>query len=253
MTKIIANMIGRNEESHYLDQVLTRLKDQVDVITFTDDCSDDNTAKIAESHGAKVMVMPQPTFNTHEGRLRQASWDHLERTIGNDHDWMVLAIDCDEELYETEHELSYFANGPYDVVDITFFHMWNEHFFRIDKAWAPHGSTRLFRYFPGGRFADRALACGSEPTYVPEMVRQFGNLRVLRFNYGTQQPTTDGTLAFDFQPSGLLMKHLSYIKDEDKKAKYERYASIDGGLYHANAHIESILDPNPELREWPWQ
>lgn len=235
MSYVIANMVGRNEADQYLPQVLKRLTNQVDYICFTDDCSDDGTAELAASFGASVHIMPTPTFSTDEGLLRQTSWTHLESVIKklDISDLMpnifVLAIDCDEELYETRYDLHHLASqSVYDVLSVDFYHMWNETQFRVDKAWAPHGSSRYFRYFPGGTFADRKLACGSEPTYVQESIR----------------------LGKYYRNTGLKMKHLSYIKDEDKIAKYRRYAKIDGGAYHANAHIESILDPNPTLIDW---
>jgi hypothetical protein len=46
------------------------------------------------------------------------------------------------------------------------------------------------------------------------------------------------------------MKHLSYIKDEDKKAKFDRYMKLDGGAFHANNHILSIMDEDPVLVDW---
>lgn len=231
MTKLVANIVGRNEADKYLHRVLSRLRDQVDMICFTDDHSDDDTAQIAANYGAIVQQMSEPTFNTHEGKLRQASWEHLEQCIGDDHDYFVLAIDCDEELYETRVPIRELINqSMFDVLNIEFYHMWNENQFRVDKAWAPHPSSRLFRFLPNGVFQQRQLACGSEPMYVQALIRQ-----------GRYYPQ-----------SGLVMKHLSYITDEDKRAKYDRYAKIDGGIYHANSHIESILDPNPFLVDWAY-
>jgi glycosyltransferase involved in cell wall biosynthesis len=231
MKKIVANIIGRNEADKYLSRILARVASQVDLITFTDDASDDNTAAIAKSYGARVNIMPEPTFNTNEGKLRQASWEFLESQLDPGYEWWVLAIDCDEMLYETQTEMrELIEQNAYDVIGITFFHMWNENQYRQDKAWRPHGSTRLFKYYPGGRFLDRALACGSEPTYVQQLLQ-----------------------SQKFMPdAGLFMKHLSYIKDEDKQEKYDRYAKIDGGAFHANAHIESILDKDPILVDWTW-
>lgn len=232
MVKIVANMIGRNEANNYLERVLARLAEQVDLITFTDDHSEDNTASIAAKYGAKVHMMPEPTFIKHEGRLRQTSWGHLENHITPGDDWYVLAIDCDEMLYETSYELRDLVqeHPEADVFNVMFYHMWNPTQFRADKAWRPHPSTRFFKYLPNGVFQQKQLACGSEPTYVMQLARSG------RFLYDT----------------GLNMKHLSYIDDKDKLAKYRRYASIDGGAYHANAHIESILDKEPELYDWTW-
>jgi len=229
--KIIANMIGRNESDKYLHRVLGRLRTQVDTIVFTDDCSDDDTAEIAASYDAHVFKMNQPTFKVHEGALRQQSWINLESVLDGD-DYFVLAIDCDEMLYETTVSLEDLAQQDrYPVISIEFYHMWNENQFRIDKAWKPHPSTRFFRYFPGGTFAQRQLACGSEPTYVPDLARR-------------------GQFMAD---SGLVMKHLSYIEDADKKDKYDRYMALDGGAFHANTHIQSIMDENPVLADWKWE
>jgi len=229
--QIIANMIGRNEADSYLKPVLNRLKSQVDMIIFTDDCSDDDTPNIAESFGAKVFQMDKPTFSTDEGKIRQQSWVNLESVLPTQ-EAFILAIDCDEMLYETKFELRDLVNQDnYPVINIDFYHMWNEEEFRVDKAWRPHGSTRFFRYLPGGKFLERQLACGSEPTYVQAMVRNGQYL----------------------QNSGLVMKHLSYIKDADKKAKYDRYMNIDGGAFHSNAHIISIMDTDPVLRQFPWE
>jgi glycosyltransferase involved in cell wall biosynthesis len=221
-------MVVRNEANNYLPQVLERLSKQVDLICVTDDCSDDNTAELAASYGARVNVMPEPTFSTHEGRLRQASWEFLESQIDDD-DWFVLAIDADEELYETRYSIRDIVDqSQFDVVNIEFFHMWNDTQFRVDKAWRPHRSMRMFRYYTDGVFAQRQLACGSEPTYVQPLLRS-----------GKYLPN-----------SGLCMKHLSYIKDEDKKVKFDRYMKIDGGAFHANDHILSIMDEEPVLIDW---
>jgi len=79
-----------------------------------------------------------------------------------------------------------------------------------------------------GTFQDKALACGSEPTYVLQWINQN--------NY--------------FVHSGLIMQHLGYIHDSDKESKYERYSQLDGGKFHNLNHINSIIDPNPVLIDW---
>ena len=50
--------------------------------------------------------------------------------------------------------------------------------------------------------------------------------------------------------SNLVMKHLGYVKDEDKISKHQRYSTLDGGEFHALDHINSIVDPNPVLIDW---
>lgn len=228
MSKLIANMVGRNEADRFLPEVLDHLKSCVDEIVFTDDCSDDNTPEIAHKYGAMVYKTETPTFVVHEGNLRNFAWSNLMKHA-NPGDW-ILAIDCDEKLWATVPNLSLnkLINLSYDVLNIQFIHKWNATQYRVDKAWAPHPSSRLFRYYLGGKFKDSKLACGSEPTYVQTLIA--------RGNYLLE--------------TGLVMEHLGYQRDEDKKAKYERYMNLDGGDFHAKAHIESIMDPDPELVDW---
>lgn len=224
----IANIVGRNEADRFLLPVLQRLVGIVDKIIFTDDCSDDQTPILAALMGADVYTAAdQPLFTQNEGLLRSIAWDNLSENA-EPGDW-ILCIDCDELLYGTKYLPQLLDQSVYDVLGITFFHMWNENAYRVDKAWAPNRSHRLFRYYEGGEYNQRKLACGAEPTYVVELIRQ-------------------GKILWD---TGLCMKHLGYVRDEDKFAKHQRYMELDGGSFHSRAHLESILDSNPTLIEWP--
>jgi glycosyltransferase involved in cell wall biosynthesis len=224
---LIAQMVGRNESKRFLEPVLKRLSKQVDKIIFTDDCSDDNTAEIASKY-CEVFVNEKPLFVEHEGQLRANAWGNLEKfaTLG---DW-ILAIDCDEMLYHVNEQgiKEVLSASPYDVVNVKFYHMWNKDQYRVDKLWAPNSSMRVFRYKEGGGFLDKKLACGSEPSYVIDWMRQR--------NY--------------WKDSGLVMQHLGYMKDKDKKAKFDRYSKLDGGQYHNIDHINSIMDKDPVLINW---
>lgn len=225
---IIAQMIGRNESERFLVDVLDRLSTQVDKIIFTDDCSTDNTPDIASKY-AEVFQSPEPLFTKHEGKLRAMAWANLEK-FAKPGDW-ILAIDCDEKLFcPDDAELKdVLIQSPYDVVNVRFYHMWNETQYRVDKLWKPENSSRIFRYFENGVFLNRELACGSEPTYVGEMVRTHKNYWI---------------------NSGIKMQHLGYVKDVDKYLKHDRYSSIDGGKFHNENHINSIIDENPVLINW---
>jgi glycosyltransferase involved in cell wall biosynthesis len=227
---IIAQMVGRNESSKYLEDVLKRLKSQVDLIVFTDDCSDDNTAEIAALY-AHVYINKEPMFAVNEGALRTQAWSNLSNHA-KEGDW-IIAIDCDEMLYNVKDlgrkDIYYIlAASPYDVVNVRFYHMWNETQYRVDKLWAPNNSSRIFRFKNNGKFIDRKLACGSEPTYVVEDIR--------RRNYWIH--------------SGLIMQHLGYTSDASKQEKYSRYMNLDKGEFHNINHIQSIIDPNPTLITW---
>ncbi len=227
MTKIIAMMVGRNETDRYLERVLDRLTKQVDLVCFLDDASDDDTLEVAKLYDNVITDrMPEPTFTTNEYLLRETAWGMVDKQakVG---DW-VLAIDCDEELYGLENAQSLLTRGRWDVIGITFYHMWNETQYRIDGAWKPVISSRLFKYFPHGVFRDRRLACGAEPTYVQDIIQR-------------------GRFCSD---SPLKMKHLGYQSYEDQLAKYARYMEIDGGEFHSLKHLRSIIDPNPKLADW---
>lgn len=225
---LIAQMIGRNETERFLPDVLNRLTKIVDAIVFTDDCSDDDTALMASLAGATVFQTERSLFHENEGALRSFAWQGLSE-VARRGDW-VLSIDCDELLYGTEDLNTLLDQSVYDVLGITFFHMWNERQFRVDKFWAPTRSHRLFRYYEGGEFKNKRLACGAEPTYVEELIRQ-------------------GKVLWE---TGLVMKHLGYQRDIDKFMKYKRYMELDGGQFHARSHLESIIDSAPTLVDWDW-
>lgn len=224
---IYAQMIGRNESSRFLEEVLQRLSQQVDRIIFTDDCSDDDTLEIAGKY-AEVFKTPTPMFSEHEGKLRAMAWSNMEK-FAKTGDW-IIAIDCDEKLFHTEDvSISEVLNrSEFDVVNVRFYHMWNDMQYRVDKLWAPNNSSRIFRFVSGGGFLNRKLACGSEPTYVRDWIN--------RNNFWVH--------------SNLVMQHLGYIRDEDKVAKWKRYSELDGGEFHNINHINSIMDENPVLIDW---
>lgn len=224
---IYAQVIGRNECPRFLEEVLQRLSSQVDKIIFTDDCSTDSTPELAAKY-AEVFQTPEPLFTVHEGKLRAYAWGNMEK-FAKKGDWIV-AIDCDEKLYHVDNLniRDVLSSSPYDVVNVRFYHMWNAEQYRVDKLWAPNNSSRIFRFIDGGGFANKKLACGSEPTYVMEWIKQK--------NF--------------WLDSGLIMQHLGYMYDDDKLAKYERYSQLDGGQFHNLDHIKSIIDKDPVLINW---
>lgn len=224
---IYAQMIGRNESSRFLEEVLQRLSQQVDRIIFTDDCSEDNTLEIAGKY-AEVFKTEKPMFVEHEGQLRAFAWGNLSK-FAKTGDWIV-AIDCDEKLFHVDDlEIGkVLSSSAFDVVNVRFYHMWNQSQYRVDKLWAPNNSSRIFRFVENGGFLNRKLACGSEPTYVRDWIS--------KRNFWTD--------------SRLVMQHLGYIRDEDKMAKWKRYSELDGGEFHNLSHINSIVDENPVLIDW---
>lgn len=219
-------MVARNESNRFLVPVLSKLKTFVDEIVFTDDCSDDNTPYIAADMGARVAIAPKHMFEENESALRTYAWNHLE-AYAEENDW-ILAIDADELIYGLEFLPPLLDQSRYQVLGIKFYHMWNDSQYRVDKLWAPAIGSRLFRFREGGEFKKSNLACGSEPTYVQELIRQ-------------------GRMLFE---TGLAMKHLGYVLEQDKIMKFNRYMKLDAGAYHNRAHLESIIDDDPVLVDW---
>lgn len=225
MTKIIAQMIGRNEAERYLPEVLEHLYPLVDQIVFTDDGSDDETYFMAKDYGASVIRLSDSLFETDESQLREIAWQHMG-IYSKPGDW-IISIDCDEIIHVPENLREMLEQTDKSVVMATFFHMWNEHQFRVDKAWAPDQQPRLFKYYDEGHVMKRTLACGQYPTYVKQLVR-------------------DGKVD-DF---GVTMQHMGYASDDDKLSKFEKYMRIDGGKFHSLRHLESIIDEDPILIDW---
>ncbi len=86
-------MIVKNEEE-FLGQCLESVKGLVKEIIVVDTGSDDNTVKIAESHGAKVYHHPwENSFSLHRNQS-------IGYATG---DW-ILILDADEELCTADHD-----------------------------------------------------------------------------------------------------------------------------------------------------
>jgi glycosyltransferase involved in cell wall biosynthesis len=224
---IFGLMVARNEQSRYLEENLKRLSSQVDKIIFTDDCSTDQTPEIARQY-AEVYQTSEVLFTKHEGQLRYEAWENLSKHA-KPGDW-VVAIDADEMLFTMDNSSieDTLNSSPFDVVNVRRYEMWNEKEYRVDKMWAPHNTFRIFRFAKDGVYKDKRLACGSEPTYVENWVRNR--------NYWFVNP--------------FVMQHLGYARDEDKQAKYDRYMDLDKGEFHNLVHLQSILDPDPVLIPW---
>ncbi len=53
-------------------------------------------------------------------------------------------------------------------------------------------------------------------------------------------------------PIDLAVLHFGWANTAARQARYDRYQQIDGGRFHARAHLESILAPSPTLRGVTW-
>lgn len=236
---VYALTVGKNEADRYLEPMLHNTADAVDGHFFFDDQSTDDTVAIARRYcTVSERTDDSPSFLEHEGQFRQTAWWAFETYMRvEEGDW-VLAIDCDEFLVTNDDPYSAIHTAVRDarrsgqvavmmpVPEVFGFDGDGTPMVRTDGFWGRIAGTRLFEYRRGGKFSDKPMGCGSEPSYVGS---------------GKHGPA----------PRGVWLMHYGYARPEDVAAKYERYNALAHG--HADSHIQSIPKP-PGLSRWdgPW-
>lgn len=232
---LAASMVCRNELGRYLPLVLQHLRAFCDQITILDDGSTDGTLdwlRLQVDAKVKVVGNPAGTFDQHEGQTRQAL---LEATLARD-PTHVLAIDADE-LIGDGAALRAQIESDLDAAawTLTMTEVWNVTAealqVRNDGAWGPHDRIQAWRVpdqiLHSYRIAERKLACPPIPIAVTRArARQSGQTI---YHFGWADPTT-------------------------RKARYQRYMTLDAGKFHARSHLESINWPAERigLQEQPW-
>ena len=228
---LCASLIVRNEAERYLRPCIQHLQDFCDTIRVLDDGSDDGTFEILADMGIEVRLNDGPSFFQHEGQARQKllNWTLLAKPD------FVLAIDADEFISDGRalrarldkniavQRICMMEVWGYDASGITI---------RTDGGWAPHPVPILWtvpqQLDSRWRIQNRALACGREPIAVRSLSGRFCGVDIL---------------------------HFGWAREEERQARYERYAVHDGGKFHRNAHIESIMFPDERTRRcrarWP--
>ena len=227
--------VGRNEAGRYLERALTNNVAALDTLTFFDDQSDDDTFDIAKGIATHTIRRTDdtPAFLEHEGRFRQDAYYqmclHVDPAPG---DW-IISIDCDEFLCTTNGDdprpvmLDAITRaGKVNAVQVPIpecfgYDTDGTPMVRTDGWWGKVIGTRLFRWLPGGEFADKPMGSGSEPTYATKPpFGSAGNLRIM---------------------------HLGYADPTDVQKKYARYNAMAHG--HNDKHIQSIIQ-RPTLERW---
>lgn len=240
--RVLCQTVVRNEASRYWDSWLDWHVPIFgeDCVHVYDDHSDDDDETVGMAIDAGVSVTSDddaPRFLEHEGRCRQRAWNAMEALLGPEPGDWVFCIDSDEflvgrsdernSLYRACEWANHQRRGAYVVSIPEVFYSEVEDgkmtklAVRVDGWWNKIAGTRLFAWHAGGVFADKVMASGSEPTYVPAAART------------------------SLQDMWLL--HYGYARLEDRKAKYLRYTVSPGG--HANTHVQSILS-DPTLVRW---
>lgn len=227
-------MVVKNEVDRYLEKCLRHMSPFLDELFIWDDQSVDGTPDLCKFFTEHVYVRPDniPSFLEHEGQFRSAAWAKMVEVLNPDSDVWILSFDCDEFLVSEDNERDSIdqaitAAGQALSIRIHFPEIFkveeDEIWYRTDGYWGNINGTRLFRYLDNARWSDKAMGCGSEPTYVSEGLKS-------DVNYG------------------LNMLHFGYAYPEDQQKKYQRYTNLyDHG--HSNSHIQSIIQP-PTLEKW---
>ena len=242
--KLVAGLIVKNEMSRYLPECIGHLLDFVDQIVVMDDGSTDRTGEWLDDNSKSWdrirvhHVDPEDGFFAgHEGRKRQQLLIH---TLNEAPDW-VLNIDADEFVTDGSHVRNYIDDpaqsrqvGTLDMeevwkADSSWIHT------RMDGGWRPHPVPCLWSAKLSGmrgralQISNKALACGREPEVVR---RYFGRAR----------------------PTGASILHFGWANQSARRPRYERYVEADGGQYHRNSHLESIMwdDEQVTLAKQTW-
>ena len=229
-TKLTLMMMVRNESGRYLDDVIAAVKPLITNAVILDDASTDDTVEIAKKalKGVPHQIIQNSTSHfAEEYKSRSKLW---RATIKTNPDW-ILALDADEILEKQALAIlpELLKNPDTDVYGFPLYDFWQPGFYRDDDLWcAHHGFINvLLRYQP--KFKYRFLRRNHHSSRLPENA-----LKILPYcNYP------------------LRIKHFGWLKDEDKKAKYERYLKMDpAGKYGSLAQYQSILDEHPNLTKF---
>ena len=232
--KLVASLITKNEMGRYLELCVEHLLSFCNEICVLDDGSDDGTFEYLDAHERiNVIRNPGPAFYEHEARARQALYEH---TLVSSPTY-VLAIDADEFIGNPMAVRKACAEGK-PVYTLSMLEIWHADterlHYRVDGFWSSQKSIPiLYRPQPGWAIRDLQLACGREPQEVVALSRRA-------------------------TATGSAILHLGWTRVSERVARAERYDVHDGGRFHQDRHLQSILweeQDNKRLRlipmAWP--
>jgi len=223
MKRLIVGSIIGNEKDNYLNEWLKNVQSYADYHVIIDDGSIDGTKEVLldyckNNKNVSLQRNEDSMFKNDEPKLRNMLWENI-RKVAKGGDWVII-VDADEfydELSEYKTELMRVDNN---VIAFRLLDMWNEKQYRVDGHWSPY-FHRMFR-FKDWDFAIKGK--GLHKPCVPEWVINSNNVYL----------------------SDVRCKHYSYLRDEDKKKKYEFYKKNVKDSFNLK-HALSIMDIKPQL------
>ena len=229
MPKLTMMLLMKNEERHFLREMLDSASKYCDNFVILDDNSTDNSFEIAKSYKNVEIIKKTigESFIQNESRPR---YELFNLTMQTNPEY-IIALDADEILDQNgERNIRELirSNATYDWFSFEFNHFWwDTKHVRMDGYWNPPKGPRMFRYDKNVNYNWRntILHCGS----IPQEVLQ-----------------KQGTY------SGFRIKHYGYAKSPAEiKAKQDFYLEKDPqGKLCFMSHYLSMTDKNPVLKEW---
>lgn len=234
--KLVASLIVHNELSRYLKPCIMALEEFCDEIRVLDDGSDDGGPQwLMRRESVWLRANTGDKFFENEGNARNRL---LDWTLASD-PTHVLAIDADEFVTDGRALRQALEHNPDQPVwTLKMEEIWkadeNSLWVRNDGGWRAHEIPCLWRVpeqmGSDWRISDRALACGREPEPVRQQFRRAIS-------------------------TGQSILHFGWTNEAARNDRYQRYVTHDGGEFHANQHIQSIMYPDSRVRlqgrPWP--
>lgn len=228
--KLVASMPVYNEMDRGLELTIGQLMKCCDEVRCLDDGSTDDSYKFLKGHpSVSVTSNDGPSWRDNEGKFRQ---NLLEWTMVAE-PTHVLAIDADEIIPESDDLRDIIEHSPgVQVFSLRMTEVWKTRShpwtIRWDGGWVPHDVALIWMPDKNPNhmaLPDKKLASGRLP----------GALRLL-----------------PAQRTGLDVLHLGWVDERTRKSRHQRYVDLDGGEFHAAAHLDSIMweDDRCDLRPY---
>jgi glycosyltransferase involved in cell wall biosynthesis len=218
--RILALLTFHNE-MRFLPDYFRNVAAQVDGIIALDDGSTDGSGDFVDGQASVIELIRLPARSPHvwdEPRNRrllvQAAWEHAA-------DWL-LVVDADERL-----ELGFRPRASAEIeraeregvlaLRVHCCELWdNPETFRVDGIWGNKRPVRLFRMRRDHEFDDRPL-------------------------HGHWAPL-NSQLDSDYRAADLLLYHLAMLTAEDRRARQEKYLSLDPRSEHQAIGYDYLTD-----------
>jgi hypothetical protein len=208
-------------ESRHLPGLLENLSGAVDGLLALDDGSTDGSGDIVAGHPLTVRLLRQPS-------RPDGAWDErgnqralIEAAWETDADWLI-AVDADERLEigfrdRARAAIARARGAGYRAYWVHIRELWNQaDTYRVDGVWGGKGHLRFFTSARDHEFDTR------------EMHRHWGPL--------------NGRVDGRFVEADISIYHLRMIREEDRRARRDRYRRLDPDRRWQSIGYEYLTD-----------